>query len=106
MAAIPTDYKFRGWLGKNVDSWKGQLEEGDFEPKAFEETDVDIQVSHCGICGKQKFFVPPYFRPEADISPPHQAVTSTLSAPDGELPTTPSVSATRSLEPPSASVPR
>lgn len=27
------------------------MEWGDFEPKKWTEDDVDIEISHCGICG-------------------------------------------------------
>ncbi|KAI5777144.1 chaperonin 10-like protein [Geopyxis carbonaria] len=45
------DYKFQGWMGKDKNSAEGHLEHEEYEPKAFEETDVDIKISHCGICG-------------------------------------------------------
>lgn len=41
---------FQGWLGKDKSSI-GNLEFGEYEPKPFEETDVDIAITHCGICG-------------------------------------------------------
>ncbi|KAF0325494.1 nadp-dependent alcohol dehydrogenase [Colletotrichum asianum] len=43
--------KFEGWLGLGPDSAKGKMEWGSFEPKAWTENDIDIQISHCGICG-------------------------------------------------------
>ena len=55
--AIPStmasqDYKFEGWLGKGPESAQGKMEWGAFpKPKPFEETDVDIEITHCGICG-------------------------------------------------------
>ncbi|KAK0336081.1 hypothetical protein LTR02_004500 [Friedmanniomyces endolithicus] len=46
------DYKFEGWLGKDKESAKGNMVWGEFpHVKPFEETDVDIQITHCGICG-------------------------------------------------------
>ncbi|KAK3074654.1 hypothetical protein LTR53_002732 [Teratosphaeriaceae sp. CCFEE 6253] len=46
------DYKFKGWLGKDKESAKGNMVWGEFpKVKPFEETDVDIQITHCGICG-------------------------------------------------------
>lgn len=49
---MPThDYTFRGWLAKGPEAAKGKMEWGTFTPKPFEETDVDIQVTHSGICG-------------------------------------------------------
>lgn len=46
-----SDTKFEGWLGHDSKSVKGQMKWSEFEPKKWEESDVDIQVSHCGICG-------------------------------------------------------
>ncbi|KAK6006547.1 hypothetical protein QM012_006957 [Aureobasidium pullulans] len=46
-----TDYKFEGWLGHDPESVKGNMKWGEFEPKKWSEDDVDIKVSHCGICG-------------------------------------------------------
>lgn len=43
--------EFQGWLGKDEESIKGKMEWGSFEPKKWTEDDVDIEVSHCGICG-------------------------------------------------------
>lgn len=48
---MATDTKFEGWLGKDEGSVKGNMEWGQFEPKKWTEDDVDIEISHCGICG-------------------------------------------------------
>lgn len=48
MAASP---KFEGWLGKTPESIKGKMEWGAYEPKKWTEDDVDIEISHCGVCG-------------------------------------------------------
>lgn len=48
---MSTDYKFEGWLGRDESSIKGKMEWDTFEPKKWEENDVDIKISHCGICG-------------------------------------------------------
>merc|ERR1712029_274775 len=49
MAAEP---KFEGWLGMGPESAKGKMEWGAFpNPKKRTEDDVDIQITHCGICG-------------------------------------------------------
>jgi hypothetical protein len=45
-------YKFLGWLGYDSNSVNGNLVEAEFTPKPFEETDVDIKITHCGMCGK------------------------------------------------------
>ncbi|KAM7211544.1 GroES (chaperonin 10)-like protein [Rhypophila decipiens] len=46
-----TDYKFEGWLGLDASAADGKMQWGEFEPKAWEETDVDIKITHCGVCG-------------------------------------------------------
>ncbi|KAF8476028.1 putative NADP-dependent alcohol dehydrogenase C 2 [Kalaharituber pfeilii] len=52
MAAAATDYKFVGWMGHNPDCIHNQaLVQEEFKPKPFTEDDVDIKISHCGICG-------------------------------------------------------
>jgi alcohol dehydrogenase (NADP+) len=48
---MATDTKFEGWLGKDPESVKGNMEWGQFEPKKWTDDDVDIEISHCGICG-------------------------------------------------------
>lgn len=47
---IMGDYKFEGWLGLDEHSI-GKMQWKQYEPKPFEETDVDIKISHSGICG-------------------------------------------------------
>lgn len=47
-----TDYKFYGWFGKSPDCIKnGQLVKEEFTPKKFSNNDVDVKITHCGICG-------------------------------------------------------
>jgi hypothetical protein len=46
-----TDYKFEGWLGHDPSAAEGKMQWGEYEPKPWEETDVDIKITHCGICG-------------------------------------------------------
>lgn len=43
--------QFEGWLGLDADSVKGNMKWQPYAPKDWEETDVDIKISHCGICG-------------------------------------------------------
>lgn len=44
-------YKFEGWMGLDASSGEGNMVWQEFQPKAWEETDIDIKISHCGICG-------------------------------------------------------
>ncbi|KAF4212490.1 hypothetical protein CNMCM8980_000924 [Aspergillus fumigatiaffinis] len=46
-----TDYKFEGWLGLDKNAVEGNMVWKEFTPKAWEETDVDIKITHSGICG-------------------------------------------------------
>ncbi|CAF9906376.1 MAG: hypothetical protein ALECFALPRED_002216 [Alectoria fallacina] len=48
---MSTSYSFQGWLGLDPSSVKGNMKWQGYEPKTWEETDVDIKVTHCGICG-------------------------------------------------------
>jgi len=43
--------QFEGWLGVDKSAAKGNMQWGKFEPKKWTEDDVDIEVSHCGVCG-------------------------------------------------------
>ncbi|KAI5843957.1 chaperonin 10-like protein [Morchella snyderi] len=46
------DYKFKGWVGLDKDCVeKGTLVEQEFTPKPFGDSDVDIKITHCGVCG-------------------------------------------------------
>ena len=45
------DYKWEGWVGHDADSAKGNMVWTEFTPKTWEETDVDIKITHSGICG-------------------------------------------------------
>lgn len=48
---MSTGYKFQGWLGLNKEAANGNMVWSEFEPKPFQDTDVDIKITHCGVCG-------------------------------------------------------
>ncbi|ERF72140.1 hypothetical protein EPUS_02931 [Endocarpon pusillum Z07020] len=48
---MSTDYQFQGWMGLDKSADKGNMKWQEYEPKKWEETDVDIQITHCGMCG-------------------------------------------------------
>jgi alcohol dehydrogenase (NADP+) len=50
-AKMSAPYKFAGWMGLDKDSVQGKMVWQEFEPKTWTEDDVDIKVTHCGICG-------------------------------------------------------
>ncbi|KAE8446794.1 hypothetical protein EG329_011571 [Mollisiaceae sp. DMI_Dod_QoI] len=41
---------FKGWMGSDKDALQNGLKIGSFEPKKWKETDVDVKVTHCGVC--------------------------------------------------------
>lgn len=47
------DYKFQGWMGLGPESADGKMVWQEFPDnrKPFEENDVDIKITHAGICG-------------------------------------------------------
>lgn len=49
---MSTDYKFEGWCGLDPKAAEGNMVWQEYEPKPFSDDDVDIQISHCGICGR------------------------------------------------------
>jgi alcohol dehydrogenase (NADP+) len=49
--AATQNYKFEGWMGLDKEAAKGKMVWQEFQPKPFEETDVDIEITHSGICG-------------------------------------------------------
>lgn len=48
---MATDYTFRGWLGLDKHSVDGNMVWREFTPKTWTEADIDIKITHCGICG-------------------------------------------------------
>ncbi|RYP17470.1 hypothetical protein DL765_004516 [Monosporascus sp. GIB2] len=49
--ASQNNAKFQGWVGHDAEAAKGNMKWGEFEPKKWTEDDVDIEISHCGVCG-------------------------------------------------------
>lgn len=64
------DYKFEGWMGLDANAAKGNMVWQSYEPKAFQETDIDVRCpppdSKSGIFGrasqvkKSSFCCPPH----------------------------------------------
>ncbi|KAF1999415.1 cinnamyl alcohol dehydrogenase [Amniculicola lignicola CBS 123094] len=50
-ATMTSPAQFNGWLGHDASSVDGNLKWGSFEPKTWAESDIDIKITHCGICG-------------------------------------------------------
>ncbi|KAK9449016.1 chaperonin 10-like protein [Limtongia smithiae] len=47
---MPSTDKFTGWVGLDAESVKGNLVKTTFSPKEFTDDDIDIKISHCGMC--------------------------------------------------------
>ncbi|KFY41784.1 hypothetical protein V494_02797 [Pseudogymnoascus sp. VKM F-4513 (FW-928)] len=43
--------EFNGWLGLDASAAEGNMQWGSYTPKPFTESDIDIQITHCGVCG-------------------------------------------------------
>ena len=43
--------KFQGWMGLDKDAVNGKMVWQEFEPKPWTKDDVEMKVTHCGICG-------------------------------------------------------
>lgn len=48
---MSTNYKFEGWMGDDEKAAEGNMVWREYEPKKWEETDVDLRITHCGVCG-------------------------------------------------------
>ncbi|KAG9244770.1 chaperonin 10-like protein [Calycina marina] len=51
MGSQHAEYKFEGWMGLDKTAAEGNMKWQEFEPKTWTEDDVDIKITHCGICG-------------------------------------------------------
>jgi len=51
MGSASESYKFEGWMGLDPQSASGKMVYQEYSPKKWEETDVDIKITHTGICG-------------------------------------------------------
>ncbi|CAG5169527.1 uncharacterized protein ALTATR162_LOCUS7044 [Alternaria atra] len=42
---------FKGWVAHDPSAADGNMQWGDYTPKNFESTDIEMEISHCGVCG-------------------------------------------------------
>ncbi|KAK9459733.1 chaperonin 10-like protein [Lipomyces oligophaga] len=47
---MPATETFTGWMGLDAKSVEGNLVKQEYHPKVFTDNDIDIKISHCGIC--------------------------------------------------------
>lgn len=52
-----TDYSFEGWTAHDSSAIEGKMTWGEIKPKGWEETDVDIKITHSGMCGSDLHFL-------------------------------------------------
>lgn len=48
---MSSEPQFNGWVAHDTSAAKGNMSWGAYTPKPFSEDDVDIEISHCGVCG-------------------------------------------------------
>lgn len=48
LSKMAGDKVFEGWCGLDKDADQGKMVWQGYDPKPFEDTDVDIEISHCG----------------------------------------------------------
>ena len=48
---MTAETKFEGWMGYSPEAGEGKMKWDSFKPKKWKEDDVDIKVTHCGVCG-------------------------------------------------------
>ncbi|KAI1840215.1 hypothetical protein JX266_013582 [Neoarthrinium moseri] len=51
MSSVAAEYKFEGWQALDASAAEGNMVWQEFQPKTWEEDDVDIKITHSGICG-------------------------------------------------------
>ena len=44
-------YEFQGWVAADASACKGNMIWKEYEPKTGEETDIDVRITHSGMCG-------------------------------------------------------
>ncbi|CAI6079771.1 unnamed protein product [Clonostachys chloroleuca] len=74
------DYKFEGWVGDSPASADGNLRWAEFGPKPWEETDIDIQVTHCGICANDLSMIRSHWVSSRYLTPTLPAPLSTRAS--------------------------
>ena len=50
---MASNYKFEGWVAHDASAAQGNMKYEEFQPKTWTEDDVDIQISHSGVCGSE-----------------------------------------------------
>ncbi|KAF2847657.1 GroES-like protein [Plenodomus tracheiphilus IPT5] len=51
MSATNETSNFQGWVGLDASAAEGKMQWGSYSPKTFQDTDVEMDITHCGVCG-------------------------------------------------------
>ncbi|OAL44132.1 GroES-like protein [Pyrenochaeta sp. DS3sAY3a] len=51
MSTTTTTSNFKGWVAHDPSAADGNMQWGGYEPKSFLETDIELEITHCGVCG-------------------------------------------------------
>ncbi|RSH94429.1 hypothetical protein EHS25_004232 [Saitozyma podzolica] len=64
-----SQYTFQGWAARDNDDYKGSLKLQSFDPKPWDEDDVDVRIMYCGICGSDVHVLSGAFFPVSAMAP-------------------------------------
>src|SRR6185436_15909873 len=64
MSTSPT---FHGWIAHDSSAVDGKMSWEEFTPKPWTEDDVDIKITHCGVCGTGASIKPQAFNLHSPI---------------------------------------
>jgi alcohol dehydrogenase (NADP+) len=48
---LETNTMFEGWMAFDKNAIHNGLKLASFQPKTWEQTDIDVKITHCGLCG-------------------------------------------------------
>ena len=51
MPSAVDNNEFQGWVAHDPSAGEGNMKWGPFNPKSFSETDIEMDITHCGVCG-------------------------------------------------------
>ncbi|KAF1842712.1 cinnamyl alcohol dehydrogenase [Cucurbitaria berberidis CBS 394.84] len=51
MSSNTSSSDFQGWVAHDPSAADGNMQWGSYTPKSFTETDIEMQISHSGVCG-------------------------------------------------------
>ena len=64
-----SDITFKGWAGLDEHACEGKMSFQEFEPKVFDDDDVDVKILYCGICGSDTSQLSGHWGPVEKVVP-------------------------------------